>query len=158
MRKFAPVIYVLLLTLVFSGCAKNTIPNTEVPDTQENRDIIDICERYRKAIEEKNIGLIMSLASPRYFDNSGTTTGDDDYDRAGLEEVLKERFAAVKTIRYEFKYRDVYEIDTVIYVEYTYTMSFQYEVEGEMRWANRTADNRIELESVEHGYLIVAGM
>ena len=36
--------------------------------------------------------------------------------------------------------------------------SFQYAVGERTRWSNRTADNRLELERVDGGYLIVAGM
>ena len=140
------------------GCAKSYIPNTEVEDNAENREIVRVCEKYRRAVEERNIGMLMALASPRYFDNSGTTTGEDDYDRQGLEQVLRVRFATIKAMRYEFKYRSIFESQGLMYVEYTYTMSFQYEVDGQSHWANRTGDNRLELEKVGDGYLIVSGM
>jgi hypothetical protein len=152
------VIAILTLTLLQSGCGKRLIPNTEIEDTDENREIVAFCERYRHAVEDLNIGLLLSLASPRYFDNSGTATGEDDMDRSGLEEVLKNRFKAVKAVRHEIHYRDIYEQNGVIHVEYTYTMSFQYELEGKTKWSNRTTDNQLELERVDGGYLILSGM
>jgi len=141
-----------------AGCGKRYIPNTEIEDTEVNREIVAFCERYRHAIEDLNVGLLMSMASPRYFDNSGTPDGDDDFDRSGLEEVLRERFAKLKAMRYEIKYRAVYEQMGTVFVEYTYTMSFQYDVGEKSRWSNRTADNRLELEPVDGSYLILAGM
>ncbi|MCP4199614.1 MAG: hypothetical protein GY762_20915, partial [Proteobacteria bacterium] len=99
-----------------------------------------------------------SLASPRYFDNAGTISGDDDMDRSGLEEILKTRFKAIDALRYEIKYLDIYEKDGVFCIELTYTMSFKYTVGGQTQWANKTADNRLELERVEGGYLILSGM
>lgn len=152
------VVPLLLVAALGSGCAKRYIANTDIEDTPENRDIIEFCERYRHAVEDLNIGLILSMASPRYFDNSGTVSGDDDYDRTGLEEVLKERFKAISALRYEFKYRAVYEVDHKIFVEYTYTMSFQYQVGEDLKWANRTEDNRLELERIDEGFLVVSGM
>ena len=147
-----------VLILCLCGCSKNYIPNTEIEDNEFNRDVITFCERYRRAVENLNIGLIMSLASPRYFDNSGTLSGDDDTDRSGLEEILKTRFRAIAALRYEIKYIDIYECDKGICVELTYTMSFKYTIGDQTQWANRTADNRLELERVDGGYLILSGM
>lgn len=149
---------ILFLVSVVFGCAPKFIPNTEVPDTPLNREVITFCERYRHAVEDLNVGLLMSLASPKYFDDSGTVSGDDDMDRAGLEEVLKVRFKEVQTIRYEIKYRAVYEKGEITMVEYTYTTSFQFNLDGKPHWENKTADNRIELEKVDDGYLILTGM
>jgi hypothetical protein len=98
------------------------------------------------------------LASQRYFDNSGTPSADDDIDRVGLEKVLTDRFKELKTMRYEIKYRNVFESIGVIYVEYTYNMAFQYQIGDKTKWSNRTADNRLELERVADGFLILTGM
>ncbi len=149
--------FVVLIGLSL-GCTKRFIPNTEIEDTEENREIIQLCERYRRGLQDLNIGLLLSLAAPRYYDNSGTTKADDDLDRAALEEVLKTRFNAVKSIRYEIRYRDIHTQDNRYFVEYTYTMSCQYEINGKLKWANETADNRLEIERNENGYLIVSGM
>ena len=140
------------------SCSPKFIPNTEVEDTEDNRAIISFCERYRHAVEDLNIGLLLSLASPNYFDDSGTVTGTDDMDKAGLEAVLKERFKSVETIRYEINYRKVYAKNSTIYVEYTYTTSFRYNIDNQPRWENKTADNRLELERIEDGFLILSGM
>jgi hypothetical protein len=141
-----------------AACTPKFIPNTEIEDTEENRAIISFCERYRHAVEDMNIGLLLSLASPDYFDNSGTLTGEDDMDKAGLEAVLKERFKAVESIRYEIRYRNVFVKNDTILVEYTYTTSYRYNIGEEPRWENKTADNRLELERVDDGFLIRSGM
>ena len=156
--KKAVVFIVAILSVVVGGCNTRFIPNTEILDNEFNRDVVAFCERYRHAVEDVNVGLLLTLASPRYFDNSGTTTGDDDMDRAGLEQMLKERFGALQAVRYEMKYLDIYEQHGIVYVEYTYTMSFQYKVEDKTRWYNKTADNRLELEPVDGGFLIISGM
>lgn len=150
--------FILGTVLVTTGCQKQYIPNTEILDTDFNRDVVNFCERYRHAIEDLNVGLLLSLASPRYFDNGGTPTGDDDVDKSGLEEGLNSRFSPIEDIRFEMKYRSLFEQNSVIYVEYTYTMSFQYTIDGETKWNNHTGDNRLELEKVENGFLILSGM
>lgn len=140
------------------GCTKQYIPNTEIEDVAFNREVIDVIERYRHGVEDRNIGLILSLASPRYYDNAGTREAEDDLDVKGLEAVLKERFDWIKSIRYEVRYRDLYEMDGVVYVEVVYTMSYEYELNGETKWGNKTADNRFKLEPVDGGYLFLSGM
>lgn len=157
-RHFSILCAVLGTCLLCSGCYKRYIPNTEIEDTDVNREIVAFCERYRHAVEDLNIGLLLSLASPRYFDNMGTSKADDDVDREGLERVLKERFNSVGKVRYEIRYRSLYEMNSTIYVEYTYTTSFQYTVGEKMRWGNKTADNRLEIERSDNGLLIVSGM
>ncbi len=140
------------------GCNKKFIPNTALEDTPETWEVVNFCERYRHAIEDLNVGLLLSLASPRYFDNSGTSSGDDDFDYKGLEGVLTERFKDVEAVRYEIRYRDIYDQDGLVMVDYTYTLSFQYRIGEKSQWANKTADNRLELEREDDGFLIVAGM
>jgi hypothetical protein len=147
-----------LLMIVVCGCGEKFIPNTEIEDNEDNRAIVNFCERYRHAVEDLNIGLLLSLAAPRYFDNSGTPSGDDDIDLPELEEILKERFKAIKSLRYEIRYRNVYEVQDVVMVEYTYTMNCQYEIGEKTRWVNKTADNRLELERVDGGFRILTGM
>ena len=149
---------VVLVATTIGGCTPKFIPNTEVEDTEENREIIAFCERYRHAVEDLNIGLLLSLASPQYFDNSGTVTGDDDMDKAGLEVILKERFKSVESIRYEIRYRAVYVKNDIIMVEYTYTTSFRYNVDGKPHWENKTADNRLEIARKDNRYFILSGM
>ena len=144
--------------LLVTACRDKMIQNTEIPDNEDNRAIVAFCERYRHAVEDLNVGLILSLASERYFDNSGTPTPDDDIDRAGLEKVLTDKFKNVKSMRYEVKYRNLFESLGVVYVEYTYNMAFQYQIGDKTKWANRTADNRLELERVDGGFRVLAGM
>ena len=149
----------LLVSALFTvACRDKMIPNTEIPDNEDNRAIVAFCERYRHAVEDLNVGLVLSLASQRYFDNAGTPTPDDDIDREGLEKMLLEKFKDVKTMRYEIRYRNIYETIGVVYVEYTYNMAFQYQVGDKAKWANRTSDNRLELERVDGGFRVLAGM
>jgi hypothetical protein len=157
-KKTTKLILLLIFNVSLAACTPKMIPNTEVEDNQENRDIIAFCERYRHAVEDLNIGLLISLASPSYFDNSGTVSGDDDMDKGGLEAILKERFKSIEAIRYEIVYRKIYKKNETIMVEYTYTTSFRYNVDGKAHWENKTADNRLELEATNSNYLILSGM
>lgn len=139
MRVF--VIAALGLTLI--GCMRD-IPNTTVPDTPENREVIEFMERYRHAVEERNIGAILSMSADDYLDDAGTPIGDDDVDATTLAARLAEWSGRVNEVRYEIRYRHV-RVDELerVYVEYRYTASFRMAgTDGQVRWSRRVSDAR----------------
>jgi hypothetical protein len=116
----------LLLSLGL-GCASSRIPNTDVPDTSENRDIIAFCERYRRAVESRDARALLAMASPRYFEDGGTPDGSDDYGLDGLQRLLTAWADEVNEVRYEIRYRRVSVSDSNtrhMHVEFTYTGSY----------------------------------
>ena len=74
------------------GCHTQYIPNTDVEDTDENRRIVQFCEEYRKAVEARNIAILLKLAHPTYYEDGGNLDAADDLDFAGLREYLEEEF------------------------------------------------------------------
>ena len=154
----ARAILIVAIIVVAAGCAKRLIPNTDVPDSPFNRKVIAFCERYRLAVEEKNVGTLLVLASPEYYEDGGTPTGDDDFDFDGLRDVLINRFAKIKTIRYDIKYRKVTPESDLIHVDYTYSASFQVVVEGQDHWFRKVEDNRLVLAHVGEQFKILSGM
>ncbi len=157
-RALGRALTTLVGVLVLGGCGSTIIPNTSIEDSAQNREIIAFCERYRHALEHRDIGALLALASPRYYENSGTPEGEDDYDITGLREVLGRTLPRVHTVRYEFRYRRILEERERVLVDYTYSGSFRVETGDGHRWFRRVADNRIELERVGGQYRIIAGM
>ncbi|MBX3217311.1 MAG: hypothetical protein KF850_35095, partial [Labilithrix sp.] len=84
-----------------AGCSKSYIPNTDVEDTGPNRKVIAFCEDYRHAVEDKDVGKLIHMASPRYFEDGGNTNPEDDIDFDGLKDYLTSTFVKTQTIRYE---------------------------------------------------------
>src|SRR5688572_30008639 len=70
----------IVSTALLFGCGSSYIPNTDVPDTPENRDIVAFCELYRKAVERKDINLILKMTSPEYYEDGGNPDASDDMD------------------------------------------------------------------------------
>ena len=59
-----PQLFALALWVAAAaGCAHQTIPNTHVPDTAENREIIDFVEKYRQAVEDRDIAMLLRMIS-----------------------------------------------------------------------------------------------
>lgn len=154
-----PLLLVLLAsTPLVPGCAETLIPNTDVPDTAENREIVDFIEGYRHAVEERNPAAILLLVSERYFDDNGTPGADDDIDYGGLRDRFQRWEGDVVDIRYEMRYRRItFEPDRV-FVDFTYTGSFKVrDLDGE-RWSRRLADNRIEIVRENDEFRIISGL
>lgn len=149
---------VSLAVMTLAGCGAELIANTTVEDTPENREVISFCESYRHALEQRDIGALLAMASPRYYENGGTPEGDDDYDIVGLREVLRRTLPRVQSVRYEFRYRRILFESDRVQVDYTYSGSYQVETDDGPRWFRRVADNRLELERTGGEYRIVSGM
>lgn len=147
------------LVLWAGGCATlNLIPGTKVPDTKANREILEVCERYRHAMEDRDAATLLALAHPNYYEDSGTASGSDDYGYDGLKEVLQKRLAQVKTLRYNIEYRRVQIAGHHAQVDIRYDASFQLATEMGDRWERKQNDKRIELENDGRRWLIIAGM
>ncbi len=176
------------LALLSLGCATGRIPNTDIPDTRENRELIALCERYRHAVETRDTRALLALASPRYFEDGGTPAGDDDYGYDGLQRLLSVWADEVRGVRYEMRYRRVTldgEHANRAHVDYTFTGSYTLRrppvdtgvnqpagpslridpvrdatasPEDAEVWFRRVADNRLELERVGDEWRIIAGM
>jgi hypothetical protein len=142
-----------------AGCSKSYIPNTDVEDSSSNRKVIAFCEEYRHAVEDKDVNRLVSMASPRYYEDGGNTSPEDDIDFDGLKDYLTSTFVKTQTIRYEIRYRKVNVGENKrIYVEYTYSASYRIPgLKGE-EWKHTVADNRLELLPEGEGYKILAGM
>jgi hypothetical protein len=150
---------VLALALLCVECTPAVIPNTDVEDTDFNRQVIDFCEEYRQAVEAKRVGFLLQLADPTYYEDGGNTDATDDLDYAGLRDYLKDKFAKTKAIRYEIRYRRVQKgRRDVVQVDYTYSASYKIPTEVGDIWRHSVADNRLELVPHEASFRIVSGM
>ncbi len=131
-----------------------TIPGTDVPDTADNRRVIEFCEQYRKALEARDTQALLALASPSYHDDAGTPTPEDDIDYASLEKSLSELMAASDAIRYEIRYRGVKRDGGTVLVDTTYSAT--YLLHGEARHVVR--ENQLALEAYRGSFRILSGM
>lgn len=157
-RKFLSVGLWASIALL-AGCSKSTIPNTDVEDTSDNRKVVTFCEEYRHAVEEKDVGRLLKLASPRYYEDGGNHNAEDDIDFAGLKDYLTSTFLKTQAIRYEIRYRRVSTAqNNHVLVDYTYSASYRLPgLKGE-EWRHTVADNRLELVPEGESFKILAGM
>jgi hypothetical protein len=147
------------LAWFLTGCGAQMIPNTDVEDTPSNRSIIQFCEEYRKAVEQRNTAKLLQMASENYYEDGGNVDATDDLDYAGLKQYLEDKFHDTKAIRYEIRYRRVGQgRKDVIFVDYTYSASYKLPSEMGDIWKRTVADNRLEMVPDGEKFKITGGM
>jgi hypothetical protein len=152
-----------LLTLV--GCNHEYIPNTQVDDSDFNRDVIAYCEDYRHAVERRSTEQLLKMADPKYYEDGGTVDTSDDLDLAGLKDYLHKEFSRTSAIRYEIFYRDVsIGRSNQVFVDFTYSASYKVPKQTDDGtpatevWRRKVADNRLELVRNGSSFKILSGM
>jgi hypothetical protein len=151
---------VLGAALLASGCAHaNYLPGTTVPDTPENRAILETVDLYRERLIQRNVEGLLLLASPKYFEDGGTPRADDDYGYEGLRDVLVKQLARLKSIRYDIQYSKVLLSGRRAEVEAFVDGSFELIGEGGNRYRRKSDWHRFVLERDDAGkWKFVNGM
>ncbi len=158
-HRLAIVLLVLAAAAAASGCKPALIPNTEIRDTEENREIMRVVERYRQAMEQRDMDSLRPLISPRYYENA-SSTGDqsDDWGFPDLDAVLGEVGGSLRAVTYDLKVTAIDVEGDRAEVKYEYTWNFQYfdgDAEG---WARKSDVNRLSLLREEGTWRFVAGL
>jgi hypothetical protein len=85
--------FAVALSLI--ACARNGsyVAGTKVPYSENNKSVLDRCEEYRMAVENRDSDALMLMAHPQYWEDSGTPSGGDDYGYEGLRNDLQTRLA-----------------------------------------------------------------
>ncbi len=152
-------LFALSILLTCAGCAKTLIPNTDVEDNADNRGVVLFCEKYRHALEDKNVATLVKMMSPGYFEDGGNTKNDDDADYDKIRDFLTGQFLKTNGIRYEIRYRRVTFTETShVWVDYTYAAAWRLPGVKADEWHHQIADNRLDLVHDGETFKIVSGM
>jgi hypothetical protein len=152
------VLGLILFGLV--GCAHGKIPLTNIDDTEENREILQIVKEYHKALESRDADAVLSLVSPRYFEDNGTLEAADDYDFEGLRKTLHDDFQRTKAIKVNIRV-DAIEVDDEeqrAYAELYYQIHAQNEYPSGLKWESGSDRTRIRFERADGKWMIIAGL
>ena len=150
----------ILGLLVLGGCAHSKIPMTTIDDTEENREILQIVKEYHKALESLDADAILSLVSPRYFEDNANLETEDDYDFDGLRKALHEDFKRTRAMKVNIRV-DAIEVDDETeraWAELYYQIHAQNEYPSGTRWESGSDRTRLRFERVQGRWLIVAGL
>ncbi len=150
-----------------AGCKNEpTIPGTEIPDTDTNREILEVLERYRMAFVARDAATVLSLAHPTYHDEAGTDDPSDDVVYEELGPLLRRRLTQIDSIRFTIDYIDIQGAGDRATVHVWIDASFKFkpvlDTEGEPREAPRYARKqdhaRFEMVYDNETWLITSGI
>ncbi len=152
----------LVTSMLLTGCGpkQKYVRNTRIADSADNREILTVCEEYRRAVERLDVAKLVIMASPGYHEDGGTVSADDDYGNAGLRQILATRFKATRAIRYGIEYRKIKRTGDRATVDIYIDASFQYASGRGDMWHPVTNYNRLELQfdKQRKRWLFLAGM
>jgi hypothetical protein len=153
------LVLALLSAALGGGAKQKLIPNTKVPDSKLNREILQVVEKYRISMERLEPAGVLSLVHPTYQDHAGTAEGHDDIDYANLKDLLRTRFKKISKVRYRIEYRRVHfkgrqaEVDAYIDATFVYN-----EPQANPRWRRLTDFNRFCLLKEGSDWRFISGL
>jgi len=148
-----------LFSGLLGGCAhQEYFPSSTIPKTEENKQIIETVEQYRRRLLERNVEGLLVLASEKYFEDSGTPRSDDDYGYDGLKMVLSQRLSRVTSMRYEIEYRAIKHAGNKAEVEVFLDGSFELAAEAGDRYRRVNDYHHFVLEQKGDEWKFLAGM
>ncbi|MBI3073430.1 MAG: nuclear transport factor 2 family protein [Deltaproteobacteria bacterium] len=151
-------VFLSLAAMLAMGCGAKLIPGTKLADTPDNRSIVSVVEKYRRAMEARDVDGLLALASKDYKEDGGTPGAADDYGHEGLKRVLRDRFAKVRALRLQVVVGRVEFSGSRARIEYRWEMQCQYTHKDKVGWHVKTDDNRFELERVGGQWLFTSGL
>ena len=144
-----------------AACGPSYIAGSEVEDSAENRAIAVLVEKYRVAVEQRDVASLKEMVSRRYFCNAGTTAEpNDDYGFEQLEQkVLPLLRDNVKSVQYTIDLRHVdFPTPNRAVAEFEYYYKFFYVDEGKDRWAAKNDFDRLEFSLEDGVWRIASGL
>lgn len=90
---------------VGTACRRtDNLPGTEIPNTPDAREVLEVVEKYRVAFLRKDAAAIWALAHVSYRDEAGTDDPSDDIDYESLGPLLRERLGQIDSLRFAIDY------------------------------------------------------
>lgn len=108
-----------------TACAPRRIPGTDIEDTSETRQILNVMEKYRAAVEAKDAEGVLNLVSENFKDDAGTTTPEDDITYAELKTLLPERVGQLDDVKLDINVRKIQVEGDLAQVIYYYNSSYR---------------------------------
>lgn len=144
--------------LALGACAPKRIPGTAIDDTEESRQILAVLEKYRAAVESKDVDAVMALLDPSFKDDAGTSGPEDDVTYEELKKHLPEQFAQTQELKLDLTVKKitVNKNDTADVV-YTYNSAYKLPKLSSKLQSDSEID-QMTLKHVSGTWKIIRGM
>lgn len=150
----------LVVVVILTACSGGTryITGTNVEDSNVNRQVVLVVEKYREAIERRDASALLTMASKNYWEDGGTPTGADDYGYDGLRDVLAQRFQRAESIRFSLRYMRLRQQGSRAFVEVLVDASYSIRTGHGQERLDKKDQNELVLENEGGRWLFVSGM
>ncbi len=166
------IVFPLGLFVLLVSCATTPIPGTDIPDTPENRAVLEVFFKYVEALKAQDADRIVSLISEHYLDHNGTDDAGDDVDYQAVTRFVRSgAYHGIKAVNLVFIVKDMLLSDD----GQTAKILYYYEVRlktdrrvppaeasslnpsGE-KWLKESDVNQMVLRKEASGWKIVSGL
>lgn len=148
-----------LLAALAVGCAHTLIDGTQIPDTGENRTVYDLVRKVETALEARDTGTLLGMVSPRYFEDMGTPSDDDDY---GYHEfkafILPQSMSLAQEVQVSFEVHDIVVDGKHAHADVRYNSRARLQLPAGTIWDSHRDFNRIVFALEEGDWHIVSGL
>ena len=151
----------LLVSLTLAtGCATTHIQGTEIPDTDENREVYERVMEYRKAVESRDSDSLLGMTSRTYFENAATTDDSrDDYGFTELRDTVIPKFRDhVAEVQFRVLMRRSEVNGDRAHADYEYYYNVRYIEGGVSAWKPRNDFNRLEFVREDGVWRVSGGL
>ena len=148
----------LPLLALLAACAPSRIPNTEIPDSRENRAVYEVIRQYAEALRKKDAAAILLLVAPDYYDGSGTPDPGDDVTRETLEKNLATDLAKVEAVMLDMGVKKIEVIGDEARAEVFYDAAYRVVTPGGPVSKRPSDISQMRFRKLNGAWKIIAGL
>lgn len=148
----------LLAVAALAACAHRTIAGTNVPDSPENRAVLQVLANYKQAMEARDANALLSLAAPGYFDKGDPTRPADPHDLEGLRKAVPRDFNGVRALKLDIDVRNLKVDGDRAQVDFFGVMRYAVAVPNGEKWFTESDDQRMKFVKVDGDWKISSGL
>lgn len=149
----------LLVAAAVSACAHTYIEGTQIPDTAENREVMEVVGKVREALEKRDKETLLSMVSPSYFEDNGTVDAKDDYGYVDLKEhILHDSLDITKEMYLSFDIHEVVVDGNQAHADVRYVSRARIALPSGSLWDTQRDFDRIELRREDGNWRVVSGL
>ena len=140
------------------ACSHATLPGTEIPDSPQNRAVLDAFSRYRSALEARDATSLLELAAPAYADSGDPSRGIGPTDYASLQKKLQTDFARVSGIKLEATVKNIEVKGDEGRLDYFQVLRYAVKTPTGESWKSESDDARMKFVRVKGEWKIASGL
>ena len=148
----------LLVAVSVVACSHATLPGTNIPDSPQNRAVLDVFARYREALEARDPSALLALAAPTYYDagDPAHSVGPTDY--PALQKKLQGDFTKVNGIKLEATVKDIQVKGDEAHLDYFQVLRYAVKTPTGESWKSESDDARMKFVRVNGEWKIASGL